>query len=241
MTTETQRQAKWWAGTFGRTDELPITWDDATALAEAGSTIERYRGSHVFREGDPSDAAYVVQTGEIELYRSGDGRKGLIARLGVGSVIGDIAVFQNRPYLSSARALTHARLVKFPREELMPLLTTRPIVAMRWLVASVGQLESTQRSLIRMMSRTIAQQVADLLIVEMGDTSEVALSQAAIAELLGASRQSVNEAIGRLKDSGAVETGYGSIRVIDESAVRHMATCEIRKPELCARCHDVKV
>lgn len=44
---------------------------------------------------------------------------------------------------------------------------------------------------------------------------EVHFSQSTIATLLGVSRQSVNEALGRLRDQDVVETGYRYIRVID--------------------------
>ena len=57
------------------------------------------------------------------------------------------------------------------------------------------------------MHKTVLGQVADLLVEEGERRSEVNLSQSTIAALLGVSRQSVNEALGRLRDQGAVETG----------------------------------
>ncbi|MDA2978722.1 MAG: Crp/Fnr family transcriptional regulator [Actinomycetota bacterium] len=225
------QHAAWLARTFGRTEYLPITREDATALASAGVMIDKYKGTHLFREGAASDAAYVVHSGEIELYRTTGTTKNLIARLGPGAVVGDIAVFQDRPYLSSARAVQHSRVLRLPRETLMPLLVTRPMIAMRWLVAGLAQLESTQRSLLRLMNRTVLEQVADLLVSEQDEYGEVRLSQGSMAELLGASRQSVNEAIAVLKSSGSVETGYRLIRIIDSDAVVHASTCQTCKED----------
>ncbi|MFP4074494.1 MAG: helix-turn-helix domain-containing protein, partial [Actinomycetota bacterium] len=51
----------------------------------------------------------------------------------------------------------------------------------------------------------------------------VELSQAAIATLLGSSRQTVNEAIGTLRDMGAVETGYRMIKVVDADKLSEVA------------------
>lgn len=59
------------------------------------------------------------------------------------------------------------------------------------------------------------EQVAGLLLDEQDAFGDVLLSQAAIAELLGASRQSVNEALGQLRVDGAIETGYRRITVVD--------------------------
>jgi CRP-like cAMP-binding protein len=93
------------------------------------------------------------------------------------------------------------------------------VIAMRWLVNGLGQLEATQRSLIRLMNRTVLEQVADLLQEEQDRFGEVKLSQATIAELLGASRQSVNEALGKLRTAGAIDTGYRRITVMNGDAL----------------------
>ena len=65
------------------------------------------------------------------------------------------------------------------------------------------------------MHKTVLSQVADLLAEAAETRKDVALSQATIAALLGVSRQSVNEALGRLREQGAVSTGYRNIRIID--------------------------
>jgi DNA-binding FadR family transcriptional regulator len=86
---------------------------------------------------------------------------------------------------------------------------------MRWLVNGLSQLESTQQRIIRLMNRTVIEQVAGLLNDEMDSYGDVLLSQTAIAELLGSSRQSVNEALAVLRKNGAIETGYRRISVVD--------------------------
>lgn len=213
------QHAAWLARTFGRTDYLPLTREDATALSQAGSIVDKYKGTHLFKEGGESDAAFVIEEGEVELYRMSLSGRSVVGRVGPGAVVGDIAMFQNQPYLSSARAVTTVRALRLERDALLPLLLGRPVVAMRWLVTGLGQLEATQRSLIRLMNRTVLEQVADLLLDEQDRFGEVRLSQATIAELLGASRQSVNEALGRLKDAGSIDTGYRRISVLDSRAL----------------------
>jgi CRP/FNR family transcriptional regulator len=218
------QHAAWLARTFGRTDYLPLTREDAMALSQAGTIIDKYKGTHLFREGETSEAAYVLQEGEVELYRLTAAGRSVFGRVGAGAVVGDIAMFQEQPYLSSARAVTSVRALKLERDPLVALLLARPVIAMRWLVNGLGQLEATQRSLIRLMNRTVLEQVVDLLGDEQDRFGEVRLSQATIAELLGASRQSVNEALGKLKAAGAIDTGYRRITVIDPGALMSSAS-----------------
>ena len=219
MTTIDQHAA-WLAKSLGRTDYLPLRPEDAVALSEAGTLIDKHKGTHLFRQGAESTACYIVRSGEVELYRSEKSGKTVVGRIGPGSVVGDIAMFQDRPYLSSARAATRVTAVELPKDDLIALLLARPVLAMRWMVNGLSQLESTQQRLIRLMNRTVVQQVAGILLDERDAYGEISLSQAALAELLGASRQSVNEALGQLRDAGAIETGYRRIVVIDEDALR---------------------
>ena len=73
------------------------------------------------------------------------------------------------------------------------------------------------------MHKTVLAQVADLLLEETDRQPDVNLSQKTIGMLLGVSRQSINEALGRLRDQGVVETGYRKIRVVDAERLAAIA------------------
>jgi CRP-like cAMP-binding protein len=215
MVAALDQHAAWLAKSLGRTDYLPMRPDDAVALAEAGVPVDKYKGTHLFREGYLADVCFIVEEGEVELYRGIGADRSVVSRIGPGSVVGDIAMFQERPYLSSARAIRNTKVLRLERDKLIPLLLARPVLAMRWLVNGLSQLESTQQRIIRLMNRTVLEQVAGLLLDEQDAFGDVLLSQASIAELLGASRQSVNEALGQLRGDGAIETGYRRISIVD--------------------------
>ncbi|MDK1019669.1 MAG: Crp/Fnr family transcriptional regulator [Actinomycetota bacterium] len=215
MAAALDQHAAWLARSLGRTHYLPMSREDAIALAQAGTVLEKYKGTHLFREGDRADACFIVREGEVELYRACGEGKSVVARLGPSSVVGDIAMFSDRPYLSSARVMTGTQVLRLERDRVVPLLLERPLLAMRWLVNGLAQLEATQQRVIRLMNRTVLEKVAGLLLDEQDTFGEVHLSQAAIAELLGASRQSVNEALARLRANGGVATSYRRITLLD--------------------------
>ena len=219
MDTAEYQHFAWLARSFGRTDYLPLTPADLKALADAGSYVDKYPGTHLFKEGEDSAAAFVVQSGDVELYRNRAAGRRVVGRVRSGAVIGDIAMFQGQPYISSAKAISRVRAFRLERSRLLPLLIEHPVIAMRWLVAGLSQLEATQQRVIRLMHRTVREQVAEVLLDEADDFGEVHLSQTSLADLLGASRQSVNEALAGFRVSGAIETGYRVIRVLDEDSL----------------------
>ncbi len=226
MSIADQQHFAWLARSFGRTDYLPLSPADLDALSQAGEFVEKYQGTHLFREGKPADSAYVIQRGVAELYRGAGQDKRVVARVSEGAVIGDIAMFRNEPYISSARAVTAVTAFRLDRARLLPVLVEHPVVALRWLVAGLSQLEATQRRMLRLMHRTVREQVAELLLDEADRYGDVHLSQASIATLLGASRQSVNEALRELREMEAVATGYRRITITDRTALEGVTTRE---------------
>ena len=223
MTTTDEQHFAWLARGFGRTDYLPLSPADMAALAHTGSFIEKYQGTHLFREGESAIHAYVIEKGEVELYRTAGGRRRVVARAGEGNVLGDIAMFQEEPYISSARAIGPVSAFRFDRDKLMPVLIQHPVITLRWLIAGLGQLEAMQRRVLGLMGRTVKEQVAGLLLDEADAKGAVHLSQSAIATLLGASRQTVNEALSDLRHDDVVETGYRRILVKDRTQLGTMA------------------
>lgn len=215
LDTAEQQHFAWLARSFGRTDYLPLTLGDLEALDGAGEYVEKYPGTHLFREGSQATAAYVIQKGNVELYRTRSEGRRVVGHVKPGGVIGDIAMFQDNLYISSARAMGPVTAFRLERSKLLPVLLEHPRIAMRWLVAGLTQLESTQRRVIRLMHRTVKEQVAELLLEEADAYDEVHLSQSSLATLLGASRQSVNEALAELRKDGLAETGYRMVRVTD--------------------------
>jgi len=210
-----EQHLAWLARSFGRKDYLPLTVDDLEALSGAGSLIDKHAGTHLFREGSDSDAAFVIRSGDAELFRSRGPDRLVVGRVGPGAVIGDISMLRSQPYVSSARTLTRVRAFRIDRARLLPILLEHPMIAIRWLVAGLDQLEATQRRVLRLMRGTVKEQVAGMVLDESDRYGELRLSQASLAELLGVSRQSVNLALSELRSVGAVDTGYRSVSMVD--------------------------
>ncbi|MDH3189235.1 MAG: Crp/Fnr family transcriptional regulator [Acidimicrobiia bacterium] len=219
-----QQHMAWLARSFGRPDYAPLSAADLETLVGSAEMISKYPGTHLFKQDEPALAAFLVESGEVEVYRGYGNTRRVVSRVGPGSVLGDIAMFRNTGYISSAQAVTRVRVFKFDRDRLLPELGRHPAICLRWLVAGLAQLEETQRRVIHLMHKTVLGQVSDLLLEEADSRGEIHFSQSTIATLLGVSRQSVNEALGRLRDQGVVETGYRYIRVMESDRLAVVAS-----------------
>lgn len=223
-----QQHLAWIARSFGRPDYLPLRPDDVDLLSEAGEPVSKYPGTHLFKEGEEATSAYIIESGEVDLSRTADGKRRVVARVGPGSVLGDIAMFGKGRYISSAQAATQVKAFRLHRDRLLPELANHPAICMRWLVSGLRQLEETQLRVLQLMHKTVLAQVADLILEESKQNGEVKLTQAAIATLLGTARQTVNESLARLRQLGAVETAYRRIEVLDRDLLANAAAERLR-------------
>ncbi len=91
----------------------------------------------LFSQGDSPDNMYIVKTGQIGIYVSSDDRaETLVATIGVGELIGELALFDKKERSATARALCDASLVVLPYAALEKQLDGLPPwvrVAMRTL------------------------------------------------------------------------------------------------------------
>ena len=71
-------------------------------------------GESLFREGDPGDCAFVIESGQLEISRGSD----ILALLGPGEMIGEMSLLDQLPRSASAKARIDTRLRVLTRHHL---------------------------------------------------------------------------------------------------------------------------
>jgi CRP-like cAMP-binding protein len=81
-------------------------------LVEAGHVVTVPQGWSLIWDRTPPDQAYVVLSGEVDVRRDGD----LVATLGAGDVIGELAILRNQLRSAAVVATTPLTVLHFSRE-----------------------------------------------------------------------------------------------------------------------------
>jgi serine/threonine protein kinase len=106
-----------------RDDRFATTMQMHEAIEQFLSTGEWFTrrriaaGEWIVREGERGERAYIVESGECEVFRAVAGEQA-IRRIGPGEVIGELALFTAGPRTASIRALTVMSLLEVTREAL---------------------------------------------------------------------------------------------------------------------------
>ncbi len=205
----------------------------ADALRANMSRVELSRSDVLFHEGDPGDRLYVIIEGKVKLGRtSGDGRENLLAILGPGEMFGELSLFDPGPRNATATAVSDAVLIGLGSEDLVTWLTGRPDVARQLLRALARRLRRTNENLADLVFSDVPGRVAKALL----DLSErfgrptddglrVAhdLTQEELAQLVGASRETVNKALADFASRGWLRLEARAVVLLDIDRMRKRA------------------
>jgi CRP-like cAMP-binding protein len=181
--------------------------DDVAAASLLANmvSVKISKGSVLFAEGDEGDQLYVIAEGKLKLgTSSGDGRENLLSILGPGEMFGELSLFDPGPRTSTATAVTDAKLLSLGQEKLLPWLAENPKVALQLLARLAQRLRRTNEAVGDLVFSDVPGRVAKALIdlgerfgkkTEEGLFVHHDLTQEELAQLVGASRETVNKAL----------------------------------------------
>jgi CRP-like cAMP-binding protein len=109
-----------------------LTPEELRLLADRSATRELPDHRQVFREGDPSDGLYVIQSGAVAIVRDKVGEPmQRLARLGAGGFFGEMGLLEGGPRAASAVTAEATRLLHVRRADLLAVFQERPLLAVK--------------------------------------------------------------------------------------------------------------
>ncbi len=121
---------------------MPDTNLDFGLLAGAGAPVRNFKaGDVIFKEGDPAEEMFVIQTGSVEI-RLGNR---LLDTLPERSIFGEMALIDHGPRSATAVAATDATLVPVGEKQFLFLVSRTPYFAINVMKVLVQRLRSSTR------------------------------------------------------------------------------------------------
>src|ERR1700756_718886 len=191
------------------------------------------RGHVIFTEGDPGHAMYIILSGKVKIGRySPDGRENLLSILGPSDMFGELSIFDPGPRTSNATAVTVVRAVSLDRDTLRAWIAERPEIAEQLLRVLARRLRRTNNNLADLIFTDVPGRVAKQLLqlaqrfgTQEGGAMRVThdLTQEEIAQLVGASRETVNKALADFAHRGWIRLEGKSVLISDSERLARRA------------------
>jgi tetratricopeptide (TPR) repeat protein len=113
------------------------------------SETRRYEpGQIIFREGEESTAAYVIEVGRVELIKTGRGGLVRLGVLGKGDLFGEMGVLDKGPRSATARAEEDCLLQVIPRADFLRMIEDDPATALNIMTRLAKRLRDTDERLV---------------------------------------------------------------------------------------------
>ena len=218
-----------------KTLELPKTGFLAHAsqdllrlLNSVATEVELKEGEVLFEQGDTGDALYAIMSGTLEFsIISREGRKLSLDVMRPGALFGEIALFDPGTRTASVTALEGSRVRGVKNADVLAAIRETPGLGidmiqlagerMRWMSSQLNE------HVFLPMPARLARKILYLTVDGSEQLSLLTLSQAELAEFVGATREAVSKTLSLWKKAGVIDASRGGVKVSDRNALQVMA------------------
>ena len=199
-----------------------------TTLAGRARIRTFAKGEIIFRMGDSGDCLMAVLAGRVRIsVASPEGREMVLAILGPDEILGEITVLDGKERTADATALDACTLAILDRREVLSFLERDPSAWLHVVEILCARLRNTDQHIAEITLLDVPARIASTLLrlIEQGEpmSRQVKISQSALGQLVGATRESVNKCLAEWQRSGIVQVQSSLITVANRAALERLA------------------
>ena len=182
----------------------------------AQKTVQYRKGAVVFSQGEPGTDVRYIQKGAIKLsVLSRIGKEAVVAMLGPGDFFGEGALAGQTVRIGTATALMASSVLIIEKEAMVELLHKEPTFSDRFISHMLARNIRIEADLVDQLFNSSEKRLARtlLLLARYGQTNTQRtvpkISQETLAEMIGATRSSVNFFMNKFRKLGLIEYNGG--------------------------------
>jgi CRP-like cAMP-binding protein len=202
--------------------------DEVQALANLCRERKYSKGSVVVAQGNPGDAMFLISEGQLKVaVFAEDGREVILSVLGGAGFFGEMALLDDEPRSAHVIAMTDATLLQLRREDFRTRLRASPELGIALLRELSTRLRRADQTIASMALLDVTGRIAHLLLemarTEGGDRITRKLTHATIAQMVGASRETVSRTMRSLAVEGTITVSRREIILKNPDRLRAAA------------------
>ena len=182
-----------------------------------GTTGLHRKKQVVFAQGDPADAVFYIERGQIKLtVVSERGRAAVVAMLGPGDFFGEGCLAGQPARMATASAMTEASLVRIGRQAMIGLLREPSVFTERFMAHLLARHVRVEEDLVDQLFNSSEKRLARVLLLlarfgKEGKTEPIIpkVSQELLAEIVGTTRPRINEFMNKFRKLGFIDYNGG--------------------------------
>lgn len=198
--------------------------NDLVALAAACRDRSYPAGQVILQQDALGDSLYVLIDGQVKVVLIGeDGREVILSVLGPGAVFGEMSLLDDEPRSAHVISMTPCNVLTLHRLAFRERLYGSPDLCMAVLAGLSKRLRRADERIRALSLLDVNGRVAHLLLQQAADagsdTFPRRLTHQTMAELIGASRETVSRTLRHLEERGVVAVNRRQVTILDRAAL----------------------
>ena len=179
------------------------------------------KGELVFSPGDPGDNLYIINSGEVKIYKlSNQGKEQIIHILKAKDFLGEHALFNNKPLQNTAEALKATNICILKGADIRELILTHPEMGLKILEQyakkNVQALDMIESIGLYDVEQRIAKYILDLSKENDSHQIKLPFSKGTLANIIGTTQETLSRKLSSLQDEGIISLqGQRNITILD--------------------------
>lgn len=201
-------------------------------FAEDARERSYVKGNVILFEDDPGDSLFIVREGRVKVVLIGeDGREVILGMLGVGAHFGELSLIDSRPRSAHVIAVEDSQLIVLRREDFRRRVEESPAVAWALMQELSRRLRRADEQIGSLVLLDVDGRIARLLLdaSNEGPGAEIQrrFTHQTIAQMIGASRETVSRAMRDFQDRGLITVARRQIAIANRSGLEALAKVKV--------------
>jgi CRP-like cAMP-binding protein len=219
----------------------PLSEEEIQELNGQLSDVHLEPGEIFYTPDDLSERLFLLWKGRVRIYKTTDGREFTLATVEAGTIFGEMALTAQQLQGAYAEAMESSELSIMRREDLERLMMEKPEVGLHISQLLSERLRRYETRLEDITLKGVTARLASLLVLLLESEGVVTgehrlkipthYTHQHLGTMVGANREAVTRAFGRLQDEGIVELRRRLIYIPDAEALRRRAQEQQQQPQ----------
>jgi CRP-like cAMP-binding protein len=206
---------------------LPLNQHENLAAIALQKTFKR--GQTIFAEGDEGIGFYIILSGRVKIFKlSAEGKEQILHIMETQEPFGEAAVFAGENYPASAQSLVETKVLLFPRQSFVDLISKNPSLALNMLAFLSRRLRKLASLVEDLSLKEVPGRLAAYLIYLSdrnagADILELDISKNQLASLLGTIPETLSRILSRMGKGKLIKTSPRNIHILDHQGLTQLA------------------
>lgn len=191
-----------------------LTTEQMDEIMEVVRTRSYKKGELIYRAEEPSNALYIVNRGQVKMYRLAEsGKEQLVRLLSPGDFTGELALFKQSVHEAYAEAVVDSEICQIRSDDLQGLLVQYPTISLKILTEFSRRLETSEKQTTSIATEKVETRIALFLAECVTEENvneaaiELPMSRKDLASYLGTTPETMSRKLTEFEEAGLIEQG----------------------------------